>query len=389
MRFFDVKEQLTAMINAWEEEQLDFLISLCEQNSYTFYKRGVDKVSELVLTKLETLFPLHKVVEQEETGNHHVLKTKKSNKAVYLLGHTDTVFPPDHPFQTCRREGEWLVGPGTADMKGGLAVLVYALKAIDQAVGLESMDVALILGGDEENGSVTSQEIYEEERKNAQMCLVAECGGPNGEIVVSRNGKAGGRVECLGKERHVGSSTEEKASALLELAHKVIAFESLNNTFPGVRVNVGCIEGGLGPGTIPGKASFLFDLRWEKEEYRPILLEKIQEIVSQCFNPLCSCSFELLNSRPSMPPSQQSKKLLSRLEGIAEELGQKFSSEHRKGTSDGNYFGAMGVPTLDGFGPVGISDHTPEERILLKSLKERTALLAHFLIDLYCSNFFF
>jgi glutamate carboxypeptidase len=382
MKVFDVKEKLTAMIKTWEEEQLDFLISLCEQNSYTFYKGGVDKVSELVLAKLGTLFPIHKAVEQEETGNHHLLKTKESAKAVYLLGHADTVFPPDHPFQTCRREGEWLIGPGTADMKGGLAVLVYALKAIDQAVGLESMDVVLILGGDEENGSVTSQTLYEEERKNARICLVAECGGSNGEIVVSRNGKAGGSLECLGRDRHVGSSTEEKASAILELAHKVIAFESLNNVFPGVRVNVGRIEGGLGPGTIPGRASFLFDLRWEKEEFHPILIEKIHEIVSRCNNPQCSCQLDLLNYRPSMPASPKTEKLLSQLRRVSQGIGQKLATEHRKGTSDGNYFGAVGVPTLDGFGPIGIRDHTPDERILISSLKERTALLAHFLIEL-------
>lgn len=382
-----MKEKIIGLVDAWEDEQRNFLIGLCEQNSYTFNKRGVDNVSELILDKLRTLFPFHQVIEQGRTGNHHVLKTKDSTKAVYLLGHTDTVFPPDHPFQMCRREGEWLIGPGTADMKGGLAVLVYALKVIDQTVGLESMDVALILGGDEENGSVTSQVLYESERKNARVCLVAECGGPNGEIVASRNGKAGGRVECFGRDQHVGSPMEEKASAILELAHTVIAFESLNKNFPGVRVNVGRIEGGLGPGTIPGQASFLFDLRWEKEEQYPILLEKLQDVVSQCHNPKCSCSLALLNSRPSMPASPKTEKLLFRLQRISEELGQKFSTEHRKGTSDGNYFGAVGVPTLDGFGPVGIRDHTPEERILLSSLKKRTALLALFLCDLLSSGF--
>ncbi len=383
-----MKEKITALIDAWEEEQLDFLISLCEQNSYTFNKGGTDLVSAKILDRLGKVFPIHTVVEQGGVGNHHILKSQNSGKTIYLLGHTDTVFPPDHPFQTCRREGEWLIGPGTADMKGGLTVLVYALKAIERTVGLESMNVALILGGDEENGSVTSQTLYEQERKNARICLVAECAGPNGEIVVSRNGKASGILECLGKDRHVGSADEEKASAIQEIAHKVIAFESLNDVFPGVRVNVGQIEGGLGPGTIPGRASFLFDLRFEKEEHRPVILEKIEEIASQSYNPRCSCSLAFLNSRPSMPASQKTEKLLSCLQRVSEGLGLKFAAEHRNGTSDGNYFGASGVPTLDGFGPVGIRDHTPDERILLSSLKERTALLALFLIELQTSDFF-
>lgn len=383
-----MKEKVTALINAWEEEQLDFLISLCEQNSYTFNKRGTDRVSALILDRLENVFPIHKVVEQEAVGNHHILKTQNSGKALYLLGHTDTVFPQDHPFQTCLREGEWLIGPGTADMKGGLAVVVYALKALMQTGALESMNVAMILGSDEENGSATSQTIYEEERKNACICLVGECAGENGEIVASRNGKAGGCLECFGLDRHVGSATEEKTSAILEIAHKVIAFESLNDKFPGVRVNVGWIEGGLGPGTIPGRASFLFDLRWEKEEYHSVLLERIREIVSQCQNPQSSCHLSLLNFRPSMPLNEKTEKLIACLRTVAEALGQEFSTEHRQGTSDGNYFGAGIVPTLDGFGPVGIKDHTPDERILISSLKERTALLALFMIDLQSSNFF-
>ncbi|MGB6339212.1 MAG: M20/M25/M40 family metallo-hydrolase [Candidatus Aminicenantaceae bacterium] len=383
-----MKEKVTALINAWEEEQLDFLTSLCEQNSYTFNKRGSDRVSALILDRLENVFPIHKVVEQERVGNHHILKTQNSGKAVYLIGHTDTVFPPDHPFQTCRREGEWLIGPGTADMKGGLAVVVYALKALMQTGALESMNVAVILGGDEENGSATSQTIYEEERENARICLVSECAGENGEIVTSRNGKTGGCLECFGLDRHVGSVTEEKTSAILEIAHKVIAFESLNDKFPGVRVNVGWIEGGLGPGTIPGRASFLFDLRWEKEEHHSMLLERIREIVSQCQNPQSSCHLNLLNFRPSMPLNEKTEKLIACLRTVAETLGQEFSTEHRRGTSDGNYFGAGGVPTLDGFGPVGIRDHTPDERILISSLKGRTALLAFFLIELQSSNFF-
>lgn len=383
-----MKEKIIALIDAWKEEQLDFLISLCEQNSHTFNKRGTDLVSAMMLDKLENMFPYHTVIEQEDVGNHHILKTQNSGEAVYLLGHTDTVFPPDHPFQTCRKEGEWLIGPGTADMKGGLAVLVYALKAIERTVGLEILNLALILGGDEENGSVTSQKHYEEERKNARVCLVAECGGPNGEIVSSRNGKLGGTVECMGKDRHVGAPiVEEKASAILELAHKVIAFESLNGIFPGVRVNVGRIEGGLGPGTVPGRASFLFDVRWRNEEHRSIVLERIQKVISQVRSAHCSCSLTLLNSRPSMPATQKTEDLLIRLKRISEELGQKYATEHRSGTSDGNYFGASGVPTLDGFGPVGIRDHTPDERILLSSLRERTSLLALFLIELHSKNF--
>jgi glutamate carboxypeptidase len=366
----------------WDKEQLDFLIALCDQNSYTFNKKGTDHVATIILENLKEIFPIHKVFEQKEVGDHHILKTTNTDRQVYLLGHMDTVFPPDHPFQSCRREGEWLQGPGTADMKGGLAVMVYALKILKSLGELERLNATMILGGDEENGSATSYEIYEEERKNAMACLVAECAGENGEIVVSRNGKLGGQVKCFGRGRHVGSSSEEKASAILGLARKVIDFESLNSFFPGVRVNVGQIEGGLGPGTVPSQASFLFDLRWEKEEHSRPLLDRIQEMISESNQPQVSFHMTVLNHRPAMPFLEETKNLLGFLQQVAKECGQEILSVHRHGTSDGNFFGAGGVPTLDGFGPIGMDDHTIDERIRIPSLKERTALLALFLLRL-------
>jgi len=375
-----LRAHVLELIDSWEKEQLDFLTALCNQNSYTFHKRGTDRVAGMVLEKLEDIFPVPRTIEQSTVGDHHILKTGESTKAVYLLGHMDTVFPKDHPFQRCRRIGDWLEGPGTADMKGGLAVMVYALKALRDSAGFDPMKISLILGSDEENGSVTSQKLYEWERKNASICLVSECAGENGEIVISRNGKAGGRLDCKGRDRHVGSPTEGKASAILELAHNIIAFEALNGMFPGVRVNVGHIEGGLGPGTVPAEAAFSFDLRWEKEEHFIPLHERIEEIVSRPRQPHCSARLTLLNHRPALPCTRETQKALSLLQQSAEELEQKIPTEHRRGTSDGNYFGAAGVPTLDGFGPVGIKDHTPEERIFLPSLKARTALLAFFLL---------
>lgn len=376
----DIKEKVLALIDRGAEDQLDFLIKLCNQNSHTFHKKGTDQVADFILDKLEGIFPICQKVKQQNTGDHYILKRSERENAIYLLGHMDTVFPPDHPFQSCRREGEWLYGPGTADMKGGLAVMVYALRSLDQAGILENLNIAMILGADEENGSPSSQKIYEQEVENATACLGGECAGENGEIVVSRYGKAGGRLECVGRDQHVSTVPQDKASAILEIAHKAVAFESLNGLFPDVRVNVGRIEGGLGPSTVPAQASFLFDLRWEKEEHSVLLFKSLQKIVSHSDNPLCKSIMTLLNHRPAMPCNQKTKELFSLLKKTADELDQELSFERRRGTSDANYFGAAGVPTLDGFGPIGIMDHTPNERILVSSLKKRTALLALFLL---------
>jgi glutamate carboxypeptidase len=364
------------------QEQLDFVTDLCNLNSYTTNKDGTDCVATILLDCLGGIFSSHEITDQTHTGNHHILRNCKKGPYIMLVGHLDTVFPPDHKFQSCRLQGDRLIGPGTADMKGGLAVLVYALKALNNADLLDRIPVTLLLNSDEEIGSKTSHALFESEKQKATVCLVGECGGPDGSVVVSRNGKAGARIRCYGQERHVGAGSHEKSSAILEAAHKVIEVESLNDCLPGVSVNVGQIEGGLGPSTIPGETSFLMDVRWKQEDHYSVLLKKIQDCLSRPVQSSCTCDIEVLNGRPAMPLTDSTQKIFSLLQGIGRSMGMKIVPEHRRGTSDANFFGAAGIPTLDGFGPVGDRDHTPEEYILWPTLASRTVLLSSFIATL-------
>ncbi|UCF06387.1 MAG: M20/M25/M40 family metallo-hydrolase [bacterium] len=375
------KDRIVSFVKEHAEEQLEFVTALCNENSYTYNPEGTNRAAEMVLDTAGGLFPHHEVIDETEVGNHHILRSRTGSKAIYLLGHLDTVFPPDHPFQTCTAEGDWLTGPGTGDMKGGLAVLVYALKALQECGAMDRLDITLILGTDEEIGSAMSHTLYKRERKKAIACLTAECAGPNGEVVVSRNGKAGVRLDCDGEECHVGNVSGEKTSAVLEMAHKIIALESLNDYHPEVTVNVGSVEGGLGPSTVPGHASCLVDLRWRDEKHYDDLLEKVHGFARDTLLPLSRCRLTVLNHRPAMPLHEGTERMFDALERTAGLLGITIGREHRRGTSDANYFGSSGVPTLDGFGPVCEGDHTPRERILIPSLAERTTLLTLFLAN--------
>lgn len=378
----DIREKLVAFTERHAAEQLQFLIDLSRQNSYTYNKAGTDRLAELILSKIGGLFPSHRVAEQAEVGNHHVLSSAAGRKSICVLGHMDTVFPPEHPFRDCRLEGDRLHGPGTGDMKAGLATIVYAILALKEAGLFEAIPLTIVLGGDEEVGSVTSRPVYEAERGNALACLVIEGAGPAGEIVVSRNGKAGIRVECHGQDRHVGSGTHEKSSAVLELAHKTIALETLNSTLPGVSLNVGKIEGGLGPATIPAQASAMLDVRWVEQAHRDALIESIAAVVSTVEQPGCRSEFTILNERPAMPENEATRRLAELVQQAGAELGQTIGLEHRRGTSDANFFGAFGVPTVDGVGPICKGYHTPEEFVFVPSIKERTALLATALVSI-------
>jgi glutamate carboxypeptidase len=385
-----LRERILSFVEEHAEEQLELVTALCNENSYTYNPAGTNRVAEMVLEAASGLFPHHEVVHETDMGNHHILRTRTGTGTIYLLGHLDTVFHPDHPFQTCRIEGDWLAGPGTGDMKGGLAVLVYALKALRECGIMDRLGMTLILGADEEIGSARSHALYERERETAIACLTAECAGPNGEIVVSRNGKAGVRLDCEGEERHVGSVSGEKTSAVLEIAHKIIVLESLNGYHPELTVNVGTVEGGLGPSTVPGHASCLVDLRWREEEHYEELLEKVHRIVNDTLQPRSGCRLMVMNHRPAMPPNDGTEKMFDALERAAGSLDITLGREHRCGTSDANFFGSAGVPTLDGFGPICTGDHTPSERILIPSLVSRTKLLAVFLaeygVDLFSSE---
>jgi glutamate carboxypeptidase len=364
------------------DEQLRFIIDLCNQNSYTFNKEGTDRVARMIFDRLDGLLPIHEVHEESKVGSHHVLRTRGEEGAIYLLGHMDTVFPPDHPFQACRFDNDHLRGPGTGDMKGGLAVLVYAIRALHHLGVLDQLNLVLILSGDEEIGSATSRAIFEKERSKAAACLVAECGGAAGEFVISRNGKMGLRVDCHGRDRHVGSGTRRKASAILEMAHRIVALESLNGALPGVNVNAGKVEGGLGPATVPAHASCLIDVRWRAAKHESILRRMIDEKLSTPSQSGCRTTYQVINSRPAMPAKDSAIEIYKILQITGQRIGLEVVKSHRRGSSDANFFGAAGIPTLDGFGPVCHHDHTENEWILLSSIVPRTTILTLLLIDL-------
>jgi glutamate carboxypeptidase len=378
----EMRDEILSFVEAHADEQVRFVIELCNKNSYTYNKKGADLLADMIIHRLEDALPHHSVTKMEEVGDFHILRNSAEEKSIYLVGHLDTVFPPGHPFQQCRIEGDDLHGPGTCDMKGGLAVIIFAIKALEEAGILSGLKVSLILNSDEEVGSPYSRVLFQEERPRAMACLTAECAGPNGEVVVSRNGKMGGRIDCFGKGLHVGFADKNKSSAILELAHKIIQLESLNGIFPGVTLNAGKIEGGLGPSTVPSEAHCFFDVRWVDEEHRENLLKRIREEISRPSQPGCRTEMEITNWRPAMPLHPGTEKMHRLMKEVAESLGQKLPSEHRRGTSDANFFGKAGIPTLDGLGPVGEKDHTPGEFIKVSTLKGRTALLAVFLAEL-------
>jgi glutamate carboxypeptidase len=174
----------------------------------------------------------------------------------------------------------------------------------------------------------------------------------------------------------------EKSSAILEAARKIIDIEALNDIYPGVSLNIGKVSGGLGPATIAAEAEAYIDIRWEHEEHKDRLIENVESIVGQQALAGCHSEFEILNWRPSMPYTGRNQELIDIIQSAAGEIGQRVPTEHRRGSSDANHFGAAGVPTVDGLGPISQWDHTADEYISIPSLSDRTRLLASVLLRL-------
>lgn len=377
----DFPEKTIRFTDARADEQLQFVVDLTHQNSYSWNKAGTDAVAKMVLRRLGNVLPVHRVVEQSEVGNLHLLTNVAPGEgSIFILAHMDTVFPPEHPFRECRVEGNRLHGPGAGDMKAGVATAVYAILALEGLEILDRIPLTLILAGDEEVGAFTSRPIYEEERKKALACLVVEGGGMKGEVVLSRYGKIGARLESRGRDAHVGDRDLKKASAILELSHKIMGLEGLNGVVPGARINVGTIEGGLGPATVPAAASAQVDIRWPEQDQRDFLVERIRDVVSARELEGCTSELLILNERPAWAPGDGARTLADLVKAAGAEVGQEIGEEHRMGTSDSNFFGSAGVPTLDGLGPICKGYHTPDEFVYISSIRERTALLANTLV---------
>ena len=382
MDFSKLRGQVIDFITAREKEQLDFLIRLCNQNSYSFNPEGVNTVGEMITENMNGIMPVHEVETFDKVGKTHIFRSSDQEKSIYLVGHMDTVFPPGLEFQACSMKGDILNGPGTGDMKGGMVVIIYALKALHHAGVLRELNISTVFNSDEEIGSKYSRRIMERERERAAMCLVAECAGLENQIVISRNGKMGARMKSFGKPQHVAVGNHEKSSAILEAAKKIIDIEALNNIYPGVSLNIGKVAGGLGPATIAAEAEAYIDIRWEQEEHKDRLIGNVESIVGRQALAGCYSEFEVLNWRPSMPYTGRNQALIDIIQSTACEIGQQVPTQHRRGSSDANYFGSAGIPTVDGLGPVSQWDHTIDEYIETSSLHDRTRLLASVLLGI-------
>ena len=383
-------DAIMGWLQAREGEAIGFLETLVNLDSGTYDRAAVNRVGDVLAGAFADLgFTIERVV-QTEYGDH-LLATRpgtEPERGLLCIGHMDTVFPAgtaaSRPF---RIDGERATGPGVVDMKGGLTVLLFALRALaaTDSQAFRRLRCSIVINSDEEIGSPTSRRLFMDQAARHQAAVVLEPARPNGECVIGRKGVGHFRMEVSGRQAHAGSQPELGINAVWELAHKVCAMQALGDPERGTTVNVGVIRGGDRPNVVPDRASADVDLRiWSAEEAERVT-RAFREIAERATVPGATGSLTGEISSPPWPTNDGTRRLLGILNEAGSPLGLAFSGVTTGGGSDGNRT-AQVVPTLDGLGAVGSKMHSPEEYVEVPSLCRRAALLALFVERWYAGQ---
>jgi glutamate carboxypeptidase len=301
-----------------------------------------------------------------------------------LIGHMDTVFDPgtaaDRPF---RIDGSTAYGPGVTDMKSGLLAGMYALKAIiAERGGLPFAELVFIANPDEEIGSPTSTPHIRAAAAVSDVALVLECARANGDIVSARKGMVDLRLVVHGRAAHAGVEPEKGRSAIREAARIVTELHDLNGRWPGVTVNVGTIRGGMRPNIVAERCELEVDVRAVTRESLEQAETEIRRIVAETSVPDTTVQADALARWWPMERLDRSVRLVDHAVAIAAALGFALADTRTGGASDANTTAGLGVPSLDGLGPIGGNDHAPTEYLEIDSIVPRTTLLAGLLLTI-------
>jgi glutamate carboxypeptidase len=293
---------------------------------------------------------------------------------VFFCIHRDTVYPVDGPFQKCELlDANTLRGPGVADAKGGLAIMLIVVEAIEQSELAGKIGWEVLINPDEEIGSSGSSFLFDEASKRNNIGLLFEPAIGESDLVSERGGSGGFVLVIHGRSAHVGRDPQAGRNAIHAMAEMIVELSRL--TSDNVTINVGKVEGGGPVNVVPDLAICRFNVRVRTADDQQYIMTEINRIV-ETMRKRDGIRVELHGKihRPPKPLNDATKKLLDLTIGCGRELGLTLGHRRSGGVSDGNQLAASGLVNLDSLGPRGGKIHSPEEFLLLDSLTERAKL---------------
>lgn len=375
------KQELFQYIDDHRDEMMALWQELVNRESGSADKDGVDKVQARIKKILEAEGATVRMVEYETAGNMLIAEIDgdPAQAPVLFLGHVDTVFKTGtaekRPFTV--RDGK-AYGPGVLDMKGGVVAFLYAIKAL-RAAGFSERPIKVVLAGDEETGHIASNaaEVFVQEARGCAAAFDCETGFTDDGIVVGRKGVAQFTMEVRGVAAHVGNDPENGRSAIVEIAHKLLAIEKLTDWKAGTSFNVGVITGGTVPNATPDYAKIQIDVRFVDENAVPQFTGQLEAIAAKTYVSGTMTTLTAGSCFKPMTTTEGVKQLFRLVRETYTENG--FGTPYEKtvgGGADSAYTVIAGVPTVCAMGVKGGRNHTPEEYAVVDSLFERSKLLA-------------
>ncbi len=369
-----------------QAKMIECLKTLVDIDSNSYDKAGTDAVADVIVEWLEADGIDVTRTPRPESGD--ILEARLEGDGsdasaghVLMMGHRDTVFPTGTVAERgFTREGDIGYGPGVADMKAGLVLNIFVLRALKRLAPLP-FPVRALFTADEEIGSRDGTAFIREAASGARAVLNAEPGRISGNVVTGRKGGAAFLIEVSGKAAHSGVSHADGASAIEALARKIVKLHALTDYDSGVTTNVGLIEGGVSRNTVAPRATAQLDTRFVTNQQRVELLAAIEAIIAEEEVPGTRATIRQTSGFLPMEPAM-SEALFARYRAQAGKLGFSVEGEFTGGCSDAGTTASLGIPTLCGTGPVGAKMHTDDEYCRLDTFVPRAQAVAATILDL-------
>ena len=377
-------QALLAWLREREPEIVELLDRLVRAESPSTDARAQEGPFAILAEELNTLGYSVRRVRGFGTGDHLYARPRiRSRGAPFqlVIGHMDTVWPLGTLEQMpVRRRNGTFFGPGTHDMKGGLAQLVYALRALQRFDLEPDVTPIVVVNSDEEIGSPSSSRLIKALARGAERAFVLEAGeGSAGRLKIARKGAGRFQVTVHGRASHAGTSFEEGVSAILELSHQIERLFALNDRKRGITVNVGTVDGGLRSNVVAPEASATVGVRVPNAATAAEVEREIRGL-----SPTVEGSSLVVTggiARPPMEPTARNRRLLAAAQRLGAELGLELDDAGLAGGGSDANTTSLFTATLDGLGPVGDGSHAADEHVAVPTITKRAALLALLLLE--------
>lgn len=372
-------EKVLKTIETYEDEMIGFLREIVNIDSGEDCPEGNLQVAELIGSALDKMgFNVEYLNDPKVCTHVKAYKKGIGTKQVMVIGHLDTLFSKGtaskRPF---RIEDGKAYGPGVLDMKGGIAIALFALRALYEN-DWNDKDMTVFFCGDEEiaHPHTNAPELFEQEARGKDAVFNMETASAGDAVLIGRKGNLCAEIIVTGVAAHAGADMEKGANAILEIAHKAIEVAKLTDFNRGLTFNVGKISGGMISNAVPDKASIRIDVRYFTEADREKAIESLKEIAAKVYIPGTKTEIVIEERFTPMEASDGNKKLFEIVKEQGKRIGFNLEAKVGGGASDSGWTVRAGAPSICAMGAMGEFNHSNREYIFVDSLVKRAKLLA-------------